>query len=164
MTDEEFVADVFAASYRRLVGQLYAVCGDLATAEDAVQEAFVRAIDHGRAFRRADKPEAWLCRVAINVQRNRWRRLRTYLGLEPRLVEPARTFESVPDHVELMAALARLPETQRVAIVLHHLVDLSVQDVAATLGVPTGTVKARLARGRAALAVALSEQEEERHV
>ena len=56
-----------------------------------------------------------------------------------------------------MDALRRLPEAQREAIALHHLADLPVHEVAATLGVPTGTVKARLSRGRAALATLLTE-------
>jgi RNA polymerase sigma-70 factor (ECF subfamily) len=54
-------------------------------------------------------------------------------------------------HVALMAALARLPEAQRRVLVLHHVCDLSVQHVAAEVGVPEGTVKVRLLRGRAAL-------------
>ena len=56
-----------------------------------------------------------------------------------------------------MDALRRLPDAQREAIALHHLADLPVHEVAATLGVPTGTVKARLSRGRAALATLLTE-------
>jgi RNA polymerase sigma-70 factor (ECF subfamily) len=47
--------------------------------------------------------------------------------------------------------LRKIPEAQRVAIVLHHLCDLSVEQVAEETGVPVGTVKARLSRGRAAL-------------
>jgi RNA polymerase sigma-70 factor (ECF subfamily) len=164
MEDDEFVADLFTASYRRLVGQLYAMCGDLAGAEDAVQEAFVRAIDHSRTFRRADNPEAWLCRVAINVQRNRWRRMKTFLGLRHRLGDPVTVPEADYRHVMLMEALATLPEPQRVAIVLHHLVDLTVAEIAGLLGVPTGTVKARLSRGRATLAEILDDRTEERHV
>ena len=62
-----------------------------------------------------------------------------------------------------MAALKELPLAQRVAIVLHHVCDLPVREVARETGVPTGTVKARLARGRAALAVALSDHHEEVH-
>jgi RNA polymerase sigma-70 factor (ECF subfamily) len=57
----------------------------------------------------------------------------------------------------LVAALKQLPEAQRRAIVLHHLCDLSVEQVAAETDSPTGTVKARLARGRAALAQLLSD-------
>jgi RNA polymerase sigma-70 factor (ECF subfamily) len=58
--------------------------------------------------------------------------------------------------VALLAALRRLPETQRQALVLHHLCDLPVQAVAREVGVPEGTIKARLSRGRTALAVLLA--------
>jgi RNA polymerase sigma-70 factor (ECF subfamily) len=59
--------------------------------------------------------------------------------------------------VALMAALQRLPEDQRRALVLHHLCDLPVRDVATETGVPEGTVKARLSRGRTALLALLAE-------
>ena len=58
------------------------------------------------------------------------------------------------------AAGGEPPESQRHAIVLHHLCDLPVEEVAALPGVPLGTVKARLSRGRAALAAALSDAKE----
>ena len=52
------VEDLYAASYRRLVVQLYAVCGDLGTAEDAVQDAFVTAVRKHRELRSVANPEA----------------------------------------------------------------------------------------------------------
>ena len=63
----------------------------------------------------------------------------------------------------LEQALAQLPEDQRRAIVLYHLCDLSVADVATEVGAPTGTVKARLSRGRATLARLLNTDLEVRH-
>ncbi|MGH3498527.1 MAG: RNA polymerase sigma factor [Nocardioidaceae bacterium] len=167
MTDEEFVHDIYDSSYRRLVGQVFALCGDLATAEDTVQEAFVRAIDHARTFRRVDNPEAWLRRVAINIQRNRWRRMKRYALIQHRLVdlvEEASGPDLSADHLALQSALATLPESQRTVIVLHHLADLPVNEIATSLGVPAGTAKARLARGRAALAERLMDVDEEHHV
>ena len=68
------------------------------------------------------------------------------------------------DRLALMAALRRLPAAQREAIALHHLADLPVAEVALTLGVPEGTVKARLSRGRAALAELLEPSKEDDHV
>ena len=159
MTDEEFVHEIYALSYRRLVGQLFAVCGELPTAEDVVQEAFVRAVAQSQTFRRLDNPEAWLYRVALNVHHSRWRRIKTYAGLLPKLAPRANGLELSPDHVVLVAALRRLPAAQSEAIVLHHVADLPVHEVAATLGVPVGTVKARLARGRTALAEMLTEED-----
>ena len=73
MTREDFVREVYDASYRRLVVQLFALTGDLADAEDAVQEAFVTALGKGRAFANLDNREAWLRTVALNHVRNRWR-------------------------------------------------------------------------------------------
>jgi RNA polymerase sigma-70 factor (ECF subfamily) len=60
--------------------------------------------------------------------------------------------EPGPESVEVVRALRRLPEEQRVALALYYLVGLPVVDVARETGVPVGTVKARLSRGRAALA------------
>jgi DNA-directed RNA polymerase specialized sigma24 family protein len=69
MDDGEFVRAMYDASYRRLVGQLVVATGSLAEAEDAVQEAFTRALNHARTFRGTDNPEAWLRVVAMNVAR-----------------------------------------------------------------------------------------------
>ncbi len=102
--------------------------------------------------------------MAVNLARSRWRRVRLWNGLVPRLVGhdgrgPASGLadDLAADRVALLDALRRLPDSQREAIALHHLADLPVHEVAATLGVPTGTVKARLSRGRAALATLLTE-------
>ncbi|MGH3510179.1 MAG: RNA polymerase sigma factor [Nocardioidaceae bacterium] len=159
MRDVEFIATLYDASYRRLVGQLVGVTGSRAEAEDVVQEAFVRAINHATTVRRADNPEAWLRTVAVNVARSRWRRMTRLAGLTRHPVEPPDEGVS-PDRVALVEALKRLPAAQREAIALHHVADLPVHEVAATLGVPIGTVKARLSRGRAALASYLSDHTE----
>lgn len=164
MSDTDVVRAVFEASYRRLVGQLYAVCGDLTEAEEVVAEAFARAVQHQRTFVRLDNPEAWLRTVAVNVSRTRFHRRRPVAvpgrdeGRHPTLDD---------DRLVLVAALRLLPAAQREAIALHYLADLPVHEVAATTGVPVGTVKARLSRGRAALAVLLADthdsSEEARH-
>jgi RNA polymerase sigma-70 factor (ECF subfamily) len=76
------------------------------------------------------------------------------LGLAPPLVVAARDGDTDASLV-LLQALRRLPAGQREVIALHHLADLTVEQVADTLGLPTGTVKARLSRGRAALSALL---------
>ena len=70
---------------------------------------------------------------------------------------PDRAEAAGPEHVALVSALAQLPDGQRRALVLHHIADLPVRDVATELGVAEGTVKARLSRGRAALAALLND-------
>ena len=166
--DDRRLREVYAAAYPRLVGQLAGVTGDPAEAEDVVMEAFARAASRPGEFAELDNPEAWLRTVAVNLARSRWRRLLRRSHLLPRLVESEAYADLPDDRVALMVALRALPPPQREAIALHHLADLPVAEVALTLGVPEGTVKARLSRGRAALADLLSEtttatsQEDER--
>lgn len=153
MSDME-IQELYAASYRRLLGQLIGVTGSVAEAEDVVQEAFVRGLDHPRQLLGADNPEAWLRTVAVNLARSRWRRAQRLVGLAPRLVEEPRDGDT-DGNVDLFQALRKLPAGQREVIALHHLADLTVEQVADTLGLPTGTVKARLSRGRTALSTLL---------
>ena len=157
------VQEVYATSYRRLVGQLTGVTGDPVEAEDAVMEAFARAVNARRSFLAADNPEAWLRTVAVNVTRTRWRRGRFFRDVSHRLVA-AESYDDLPDNrLALLAALRQLPAAQREAIALHHLADLPVHEVAEAVGAPVGTVKARLARGRAALAQLLSDPQSDTH-
>lgn len=162
MDDDDGVRQAYEAHYQRLVAQVFGLIGDLAEAEDAVQEAFARVLARPRSFGQADDAVRWLRVVALNVARSRYRRRRVF----DRLVRAGRV-EPTPvaapglsaDRVALLAALRRLPMPTREAVVLYHLADLPVDEVAATLGVPVGTVKARLSRGRAALAGFLSDED-----
>jgi RNA polymerase sigma-70 factor, ECF subfamily len=159
--DERRLREVYAASYPRLVGQLVGVTGDPAEAEDVVMEAFARAAPRRSSFHEADNPEAWLRTVAVNVARSRWRRMLRWAHLLPELVTAPAYADLPEDRLSLLAALRQLPAAQREAIALHHLADLRVAEVALTLGVPEGTVKARLSRGRTALAELLSDSSKE---
>ena len=164
MSDGDTVRAVFEVSYRRLVGQLYGVCGDLTEAEEVVAEAFARAVQHQRTFVRLDNPEAWLRTVAVNVSRSRFRRRLRPVGNDREVVHHP---DLDDNRLALMAALRKLPTAQREAIALHYLADLPIHEVAAATDSPVGTVKARLSRGRAALAVLLADtpdtSEEARH-
>ena len=155
MADGGYVCEVYEASYRRLVAQVYAVATDRVEAEDAVQEAFARAVAAGDRFRRLDNPEAWLRTVALNVLRRRWRRASVFRVLSPKLATAAEAPGISVDHVVVVEALRTLPFQQRETLALFYLVDLSVQEIAATLGIAEGTVKSRLTRGRSALAAVL---------
>jgi RNA polymerase sigma-70 factor (ECF subfamily) len=153
---------LYAASYRRLVVQLYALCGDLGDAEDAVQEAFVAAIRKQRALDAVDNPEAWLRTVALNRIRGGWRHALVVRRYEVKVPGPQAGVEVGPEHVAIIRALADLDDQQRHVVVLHHLADLSVGQVAAELGVPTGTVKSRLSRARTRMAGLLDERADDR--
>jgi RNA polymerase sigma-70 factor, ECF subfamily len=157
MEAEEF-DDFYAASFRRLVHQIYAMVGDRDEAQECVQEAFVRAWSHRRQLDKARSPEAWVRTTAYHLAVSRWRRAVRGRRAPDRALQPLSQGRAPgEDRVALVDALRRLPEVQRRALVLHHLCDLPVDAVAAETGVPTGTVKARLSRGRAALAALLSE-------
>jgi RNA polymerase sigma-70 factor, ECF subfamily len=157
MTPEEFDA-FYVASFARLVGQIYAMCGDLAEANDCVQEAFIRAWDRRRSLDVDHAPEAWVRTVAYRLAVSRWRRSRRASQPVDRSQQPAPVGEPTLDRIALEHALLQLPPEQRRAIVLHHLCDLPVADVAREVGAPVGTVKARLSRGRATLASLLRDE------
>lgn len=154
--DPETFDAFYTTSFGRLVGQVYAMCGNFAEAQDCVQEAFVRAWDKRLTLDPTLAPEAWVRTVAYRLAVSRWRRAKRALQPPDRAKQPHRA-PAEPDvtGIALARALAGLPAEQRRAIVLHHLCDLSVAEVAREVGAPEGTVKARLSRGRAALATQL---------
>jgi len=155
--DEAEFDEFYTSSFRRITGQLYAMIGDRDEAQECVQEAFVRAWAHRGKLTKAEHPDAWVRTTAYRLAVSRWRRTRLAKRPADRAVSPAVQTEAADEtRVALVAALARLPEAQRQALVLHHLCDLPVHAVAREVGVAEGTIKARLSRGRAALAVLLA--------
>jgi len=156
MNEAEF-DEFYTSSFARVTGQVHALIGDRDEAQECVQEAFVRAWAHRGKLSRAEHPEAWVRTTAYRLAVSRWRRTRLARRPADRALSPALRTEATDEtRVAIMAALARLPESQRRALVLHHLCDLSVEAVAREVGAPEGTVKARLSRGRAALAAILT--------
>lgn len=153
MTAQDELGELYHAGYRRLVAQVYAFTTDLTEAQDAVQEAFARALARRHGLSDVDAPEAWLRTVAINVVRRRWRRrqLLDTILLRERPLTRVTAAAPEPDNTDLRAALAAIPSRYREVVVLHYLADLPLDEVAELLEVPVGTVKSRLSRGRDAL-------------
>lgn len=151
---EAHLEEVFQRSYRRLVVQLYGVVGDLGEAEDLVQEAFVRAAAAGRRFARVDSSETWLRTTAVNLHRNRGRRL----GRVPVEARPGPDPTGLEEDIEVVEALRALPAEQRTVLALRQLADEPVAEIADLLGVTEGTVRSRLDEGIAALAQLLGEE------
>ena len=116
--------ELYDASYRRLVVQLYAVCGDLADAEDAVQEAFVTALRKRSELARVSNPEAWVRTVAFNQLRGGWRHAAVVRRYQGRVPGPQGPVEVGPEHVAIVTALAEVDHEQRQVVVLHYLADL----------------------------------------
>ncbi|WP_278258912.1 sigma factor-like helix-turn-helix DNA-binding protein [Nocardioides convexus] len=97
--------------------------------------------------------------TAYRLAVSRWRRRKRGERSPDRALQGNGTVAALDEsHVALVAALRRLPEAQRQALVLHHIADLPVHQVAAEVGVPEGTIKARLSRGRTALAALLADE------
>ncbi|MDR7277810.1 SigE family RNA polymerase sigma factor [Catenuloplanes atrovinosus] len=146
----------YATHFQRLSLQLFAYTGDFGQAQDVVQEAFCRALPRWEKVSRYDDPFAWLRKVAWNLATSRFRRLRVQQAHVRRYRE-----EHVdgpgPDRVALARALATLPEKQRRAVILYHLGDLSIAQIAEQEDVAEGTVKSWLHRGRTALAAQLTD-------
>jgi RNA polymerase sigma-70 factor (ECF subfamily) len=150
-TAEDEFAAFYDATWSRTVACAYAVTGELGAAEEMAQEAYTRAWPRWSTLSTYDDPGAWVRQVATRQAISRWRRVRTARGFLARARPPEPSPPPDENSVALVAALRRLPEAQRRALVLHHLAGFSVADIAAAEKCPEGTVKARLSRGRAAL-------------
>jgi RNA polymerase sigma-70 factor (ECF subfamily) len=148
---EVWFAELYRGCYRRLVLTAYGMTGDLGAAEEITQEAFTLAYGRRGRVSGADNPEAWLRTVVVNLTRRRFRRkamLDRILRRESELVGTPPPGE----HLDLHVAIRRLGADLRSVVVLHYLADLPIDEVAAILDIPVGTVKSRLARARTTLA------------
>lgn len=156
------------ALLRRHHDRLYALCrrltGNDADAADANQEALMAIVRGLARFDGRSSFSTWSYRVATNacLDELRRRRRRPDPGLPEEQALPADDHGGPPGLDEEVAvrmavddALSTLPMTFRAAVVLRDLCGLDYAEIAEVLGVPTGTVRSRIARGRAALALAL---------
>ncbi|MGI5239128.1 RNA polymerase sigma factor [Dactylosporangium sp. CA-139066] len=150
--------EFYAGTYRRVLGQLYAMVGRRGEAEDAVQEAYTRAWQRWARLRGYADPEAWVRTVAYRVAVSSWRRAVNRLTAQRRHGPPDDVPGLGPDLVALTVALRRLTPEHRRALVLHYVAGLSVDDIARETGTRPGTVKSRLSRGRDALRAELGEE------
>lgn len=153
-----------ARQYGRFIYTVaYRLTGNNADAQDLVQEVLLR-VRRGLGSYRPGSMEAWLSRIASNafldeVRRRRRRPAEQYGELVTEFagnddVESVITTGLLSD--EMQAALSRLPEEFRVAVVLCDVVGLTYEEIAEQLAVPVGTVRSRIHRGRMALRRALT--------
>jgi RNA polymerase sigma-70 factor (ECF subfamily) len=146
--------------------RIYAVCrritGSDADAADAAQEALIKIVRSLPGFDGRSAFSTWAYRIATNTSLDELRRRRRRPAVVDRvdddghdleLVDPdaGPRVEAVVDRMAIDAALAQVPETFRVPLVLRDVGDLDYAEIAEALDVPVGTVKSRIARGRAAL-------------
>jgi RNA polymerase sigma-70 factor (ECF subfamily) len=152
--------EFYASTFRRTVGQVYAMTGNAAESEDSVQEAFARAWQRWDHVRGYAEPEAWVRTVAYRIPVSSWRKAANRLTAYRRHGAAQDVPELSPDHLVVVEALRQVSPAQRQVIVLHHLAGRSVEEISAETGMPTGTVKSHLQRGRKALAPHVDEAAE----
>ena len=149
--------EAFGEIFRRHKDRLWAValrtCGDRELASDCLQDAFVAAFRRAGTFRGDAAVTTWLHRIVVNACLDRLRRRRPTSPLpEVELPDRRDDHRSTEVALDVREALARLPEGQRIALVLVDMQGLPVAEAAAVLEVAEGTVKSRCARGRATMA------------
>jgi RNA polymerase sigma-70 factor (ECF subfamily) len=122
----------------------YGICGDRELANDAAQDAFLRAAAALARFDRRRPLEPWLVRIAVNRTLDLLRKRRTLVP-EDEAPEPF-VLELAEQDEELWAALRALDPERRAVVALHYWFDYTTPQIAEVLGVPLGTVNSRLAR------------------
>ena len=154
--------DAFAALIGLATNRLYAmaclILRDADRAEDATQEAIVRAWRELPRLRDPDRFEAWLRRLTVTACFDEARRVRRRAEISLVHLGDRSTADSssaFAEHDRVDRAFRRLPFDQRTVLVLQHHFDQSHTEIAETLGIPVGTVKSRIRYGAAALRASL---------
>jgi RNA polymerase sigma-70 factor (ECF subfamily) len=156
MRDAQGFDEFYRDTSLRLVRYAYALTGDLAEAQDVVQDAFTKAWRHWRTVAEHPAPEAWMRLTISRQSTDRWRRLGGLRSVLSRTGPPEPAPPPSEDTVLLTAALKQLPAHLRQAVALHYLFDLSVAQIAEETRAPVGTVTSWLHRGRTELAAILT--------
>ncbi len=134
-----------------LVRALLARTGDRLLAEDLAQEALAKALVNWETVRLMEYPNAWVYRVAFNACSSHWRRRLATRRAERRAASTDRVELNTAEVLAVRSALAGLTRRQAEAVILRHLVGLSVRATAEAMGVGEGTVKTLTHRGLLAM-------------
>jgi RNA polymerase sigma-70 factor (sigma-E family) len=150
--DEEF-RDFMQHRWPAMVRLAYALTGDQGHAEDVAQAAFSRAYASWPKIRRTGNPEAYVRRIVINENRNRFRKQRVAERLTgaPPESSSADSTRQYDERSALIAALQRLGPRQRAVVVLRYWLGLTEAEAAAELNCSVGTVKSQTSRALATL-------------
>ncbi len=141
---DERIEAVYRADAERLWRAVYAFAGDAEIASDAVAEAFAQVLHRGVAVR---DPAAWTWRTAFRISAGALKARAAGDQVPPIALEHVDRY----DDPDLLAALQRLPDAQRAAVILFYYADLPIRDIAARLGTNSLAVRANLSRGRGRL-------------
>jgi RNA polymerase sigma-70 factor, ECF subfamily len=162
--DEDAFRQLVEIHYRAVLAAAYRALGNMAQAEDTAQDIFVKVFQNLRGYRFEQPFIHWLHRVTSNAIVDALRRRRPLLSLDARPQLPAG--DDDPQRVllerdlaqRLAAAVARLPRPYRTTLILRAYHELSYEEIAATLGIPLGTVMSRLHNAKEILRKSLRDQ------
>ncbi len=159
-------AKAFERLYRRHIGRVYGLCwrlcgGDSAKADQAAQDAFVRAWEKLASFRGEAAFSTWLHRLTVNVVLGEQRLLKRWTSFEDAIEnghdEPSSHPQaSLGDKLDIEKALQKLPKGARAVLVLHDIEGWQHQEIATATGIAVGTSKAQLHRARKLMREVLS--------
>ena len=164
-SSDQILQDAFAQHQHELLGTLYYMVGNVEDAHDALQETFLKCWKHQARMHEIDNLKAWIFRVAVNtardVRQTAWRRKRKSLPAEETMVTtthspPDANTEQAEQLDQIRSALRSLREEEQVVFLLRQNGDMTYDEIADTLGVPTGTVKTRMRLAIAKLRKALA--------
>lgn len=156
--DKAAFGKIVAQYHRLVISVTYRLCHDAELADDVAQDTFLRAWQRLPAFRpeRDGSLRAWLCRIAHNRTIDHLRRRKPHDAIEPDVATdapgPLHQLIARETSAEVQAAIQRLPETSRTALILREYEEFSYAEIAAALDIPIGTVMSRLYHARRRLA------------
>ena len=139
---------------KRLYGLCMTLCADKHEADDLYQDTWVKVLKRFDTYDPSRDFEPWLTRLCVNTYRDRLRRLSRspFLNFSSNETQEAflltATAPEKEDYSDLYAAIDQLPEKLRLTIILFYFQDMDIEKTAQTLGIPMGTVKSRLHKGK----------------
>jgi RNA polymerase sigma-70 factor, ECF subfamily len=141
----------FESEYVRLCNALYLLTGDAYVAEDLAQEAMTRALERWERVGTMDSPVGYVYRTAMNLNRNRIRHLVVAARRAFSAEEALGNTDVVDDQQDVRRALTNVSPREREALVLVDWLEMNAEEAGQMLGIPPGTVRVRLHRGRTKL-------------
>lgn len=159
--DRDAFGDLVMLHRQAVIRVVYRMCGNMSVAEDASQNALIRAWQNLPGYQPKASFRSWLFRIAINAALDLLRREKPVVDLDQVVLSHDHKVESrlMKQEREMMVkqALLSLPETSRTVLILREYEGLSYQEISETLEIPIGTVMSRLNYARKSLAGVLSQ-------
>lgn len=136
---------------------LHLTCGDSELSDDLAQDTFIKAYTNIASFRNLSGFSTWLYRIAYNVFYDYIRSRKETDGLDIRQIDAINCThqDNVGQRMDIYQSLKTLKEVERTCITLFYMEDVSIDKIAGIVGIPTGTVKSHLSRGKEKLATYL---------